>query len=138
MDHEYHVSKKDQILALYHSGLTGVRELASNVDCQPSYVAQVLQGEGLITGYYDLYTTTSLPHNVYSRLFRNVLAFRSIEAAAESVKKSIDFIIISTGSVIARVSIKPWSWHSSEKIERAGAVKSKRPKFFTNGFVNTN
>lgn len=80
-------TKKEQILALYKNGVTDIARIARETDGRPSYVAQVLQSEGLISGYFDLYTTTGLEQNVYSRFFRNVLSFKSIEAARESVKK---------------------------------------------------
>jgi len=80
-------SKKQQIIALYESGMTDIARIVREVGARPSYVAQVLQREGLITGYFDLYTTTAREQNVYTRFFRNVLAFKTIEAARESVKK---------------------------------------------------
>ncbi len=80
-------SKKDQILALYESGVTDIAQIVRRIAARPSYVAQVLQREGLITGYFDLYTTTAREQNIYSRFFRNVLAFKTVEASRESVKK---------------------------------------------------
>lgn len=80
-------SKKEQIIALYESGMTDIAQIVRRVAARPSYVAQVLQGAGLITGYFDLYTTTAREQNVYSRFFRNVLSFRTEDAARESVKK---------------------------------------------------
>jgi hypothetical protein len=80
-------SKKEQILALYESGMTDVAQIVRHVSARPSYVAQVLQGAGLITGYFDLYTTTAREQNVYSRFFRNVLSFKTVEAAKESVAR---------------------------------------------------
>jgi hypothetical protein len=80
-------SKKEQILALYESGMTDIAQIVRRVVARPSYVAQVLQSAGLITGYFDLYTTTAREQNVYSRFFRNVLSFKNIEAARESVQK---------------------------------------------------
>lgn len=80
-------SKKEQIVALYESGVTDIAQIVRKVAARPSYVAQVLQREGLITGYFDLYTTTAREQNVYSRFFRNVLAFKTVEAARDSVKK---------------------------------------------------
>jgi hypothetical protein len=78
-------SKKEQIIALYASGVTDIAQIVRKVAARPSYVAQVLQGAGLITGYFDLYTTTAREQNIYSRFFRNVLSFKTIEAAKESV-----------------------------------------------------
>ena len=85
--HEETHSKKEQILALYESGVTDVAQIVRKVSARPSYVAQVLQNAGLISGYFDLYTTTAREQNVYSRFFRNVLSFKTVEAAEESVKK---------------------------------------------------
>lgn len=80
-------SKKDQILDLYESGTTDIAEIVRQVKARPSYVAQVLQAAGHINGYFDLYTTTGQEQNVYSRFFRNVLQFKNVEAARESVSK---------------------------------------------------
>jgi len=80
-------SKKERILALYEGGTTDIAEIVRQVAARPSYVAQVLQAAGHLTGYFDLYTTTGLEQNVYTRFFRNVLQFRTVEAARESVKK---------------------------------------------------
>lgn len=81
------LSKKERILALYNQGVSDVADIARRVVARPSYVAQVLQREGLISGYFDLYTTTAREQNVYSRFFRHVLSFKTIEAARESVRK---------------------------------------------------
>ena len=80
-------SKKDEILDLYESGITDIAEIVRKVRARPSYVAQVLQASGHLTGYFDLYTTTGAEQNVYTRFFRNVLSFKSVEAARESVEK---------------------------------------------------
>ena len=80
-------TKKEQIVSLFESGTTDIAEIVRQVKARPSYVAQVLQSAGHITGYFDLYTTTAAEQNVYSRFFRNVLAFRDVEAARESVAK---------------------------------------------------
>ncbi len=80
-------SKKEQIIALYRSGVTDIAQIVRRVAARPSYVAQVLQGAGLITGYFDLYTTTAREQNVYSRFFRNALSFKTVEAAKESIKR---------------------------------------------------
>jgi hypothetical protein len=80
-------SKKEQIVALYESGVTDIAQIVRKVGARPSYVAQVLQGAGLLTGYFDLYTTTAREQNVYTRFFRNVLSFKTVEAAHESVKR---------------------------------------------------
>jgi hypothetical protein len=80
-------SKKEQIIALYESGMTDIARIVRQVAARPTYVAQVLQSAGLITGYFDLYTTTAREQNIYSRFFRNVLSFKTVEAARESVQK---------------------------------------------------
>ncbi|MCA1593411.1 MAG: hypothetical protein LC754_12340 [Acidobacteria bacterium] len=82
-----HRSKKERILSLYRAGATDIADIVRQVKARPSYVAQVLQGAGLINGYFDLYTTTAREQNVYSRFFRNVLSFKTVEAARESVQK---------------------------------------------------
>jgi hypothetical protein len=80
-------SKKEQILSLYEAGTTDIAEIVRRVKARPSYVAQVLQSAGHLEGYFDLYTTTGREQNVYTRYFRNVLAFRNAEAARESVQR---------------------------------------------------
>jgi hypothetical protein len=78
-------TKKDQILALYASGITAVEELALITDARPSYVASVLQDSGHLPGYFDLYTRTGQPMNVYSKYFAGRLGFRDEETARASV-----------------------------------------------------
>lgn len=80
-------TKKQQVLDAYTAGETDLAALARKVDARPSYVAQVLQQAGLLTGYYDLYTTTARDQNIYSRFFRNVLSFKTVEAARDSVNR---------------------------------------------------
>src|ERR1051326_6907919 len=80
-------TKKELILGLYEQGTTDIAEIVRKVKARPSYVAQVLQQAGHLDGYFDLYTTTGREQNVYSRFFRNVLAFRNVEAAGESVAR---------------------------------------------------
>ena len=80
-------TKKEQILQLYHDGIVDVAELSYLVDAQSSYVANVLSDAGLLKGYFDLYTSTANEQNIYSRYFRNVLAFKDVEAARQSVEK---------------------------------------------------
>jgi len=81
------ITKKDRILKLYSEGDTDIDRLAEEVHSSTSYVAGVLNEAGLLSGYYDLYTTTARDQNVYSKFFRNVLSFRSPEAARESVER---------------------------------------------------
>src|SRR5207237_6117503 len=80
-------TKKEQILSLYERGTRDIAEIVRRVKARPSYVAQVLQTAGHLDGYFDLYTTTGREQNVYTRYFRNVLAFRTVEAARESVAR---------------------------------------------------
>jgi hypothetical protein len=80
-------SKKSQILELFKSGISDIAELAKRADTKPSYVANVLQTAGLISGYFDLYTTTALDQNLYSRFFRNALNYKTVEVAKESVTR---------------------------------------------------
>ena len=82
-----HKSKKEQILALYEQGTTDIAEIVRRISARPSYVAQVLQAAGHLSGYFDLYTTTTREQNVYTRFFRNVLSFKSVAAARASVEK---------------------------------------------------
>jgi hypothetical protein len=82
-----HRSKKEQILELYEAGTGDIAEIVRRVKARPSYVAQVLQTAGYLSGYFDLYTTTGREQNIYTRFFRNVLSFKSTEAARESVQK---------------------------------------------------
>jgi hypothetical protein len=86
-DHEESRTKKEQILALYEAGTTDIAQIVRQVAARPSYVAQVLQSAGFLSGYFDLYTTTGREQNVYTRFFRNVLSFKTVDAARESVQK---------------------------------------------------
>jgi hypothetical protein len=80
------VSKKDQILSLYMSGITEVEDLAIITGSRPSYVGSTLQEAGLKTGYFDLYTSTAHPMNVYSKFFANRLGFKDEATARESIE----------------------------------------------------
>ena len=80
------VSRKDQIIALYLSGMNEIEDLAIITGARPSYVGSVLQESGLVKGYFDLYTSTSHPMNVYSKFFANKLGFKDEEKARESVE----------------------------------------------------
>jgi hypothetical protein len=79
------VSKKDQIISLFTAGIEGVDDLAMITGARPSYVASVLQKAGLITGYFDLYTTSAQQMNVYSRFFAGRLGFKDLPTAKQSV-----------------------------------------------------
>jgi hypothetical protein len=78
-------SKKEQIVALYLSGVESVEELALLTQSRPSYVGAVLQEAELGPGYFDLYTSTSAPMNVYSKYFAGQLGYRDLETARRSV-----------------------------------------------------
>ena len=80
-------TKKEQIVSLFESGVKDIADIVRRVKARPSYVAQVLQQAGHLDGYFDLYTTTGREQNVYTRYFRNVLHFRTVEAARESVAR---------------------------------------------------
>lgn len=81
------VTKKDQIVELFTSGMTNVSQIAKITEASLSYVSSVLQDAGLMTGYFDLYTTTANPMNVYSKRFVNKLGFRNEETARRSVSE---------------------------------------------------
>ncbi|MDT4898513.1 MAG: hypothetical protein QOH25_3590 [Acidobacteriota bacterium] len=80
------VSRKDQIIALYLSGMNEIEDLAIITGARPSYVGAVLQEAGLAKGYFDLYTSTAHPMNVYSKFFANKLGFKDEETAHESIE----------------------------------------------------
>jgi hypothetical protein len=80
------VSRKDQILALYLSGMTEIEDLAIITGARPSYVGSVLQESGLVKGYFDLYTSSAHPMNVYSKFFAGKLGFKDEEKARQSVE----------------------------------------------------
>jgi hypothetical protein len=77
-------TKKEQILSLYLSGMRDVRDLALLTGASASYVGSTLQDAGLKTEYFDLYTSTSHPMNVYSKFFAGKLGFKDEETARES------------------------------------------------------
>src|SRR5215212_4707472 len=80
------VSRKDQIIALYLSGMNEIEDLSIITGARPSYVGSVLQETGLVKGYFDLYTSTAHPMNVYSKFFAGKLGFKDEETARESVE----------------------------------------------------
>ena len=79
-------SKKEMILALYNSGTTDIEAIVALTGAKPSYVGSVLQKEGLIDNYFDLYTSTAHPMNIYSKYFVGKLGFRNLFAARRSVR----------------------------------------------------
>lgn len=80
------VSRKDQIISLYLSGINEVEDIAIITGARPSYVGSVLQESGLISHYFDLYTSSAHPMNVYSKFFANKLGFKDEETARQSVE----------------------------------------------------
>jgi hypothetical protein len=78
-------SRKDQIISLFLSGMGEIEDIAVITGARASYVGSVLQEAGLHQGYFDLYTSTAHPQNVYSKFFANKLGFKDVETAAESV-----------------------------------------------------
>lgn len=79
-------SKKEQIIALFLSGLGDIADIAMISGARPSYVASVLQAAELKSGYFDLYTSTAQPMNVYSKFFAGKLTFKDIGSARRSVE----------------------------------------------------
>ncbi len=79
-------SKKDMILSLYKSGTTEIEAIAAVSGAKPSYVGSVLQKGGLIDNYFDLYTSTAYPMNIYSKHFRGKLGFKDVETANRGVR----------------------------------------------------
>lgn len=79
-------TKKDQILALAATGMGDVADIALMTQSRPSYVGTVLHDAGASAGYFDLYTSTSRPMNVYSKFFAGQLGFKDVEAARKSVE----------------------------------------------------
>jgi hypothetical protein len=80
------VSKKEQILALYASGMGEIEDIAMITGSRPSYVGSVLHESGLAPGYFDLYTSSAHPMNAYSKFFAGKLGFKDEEAARRSVE----------------------------------------------------
>ncbi|HVF55763.1 MAG TPA: hypothetical protein VM934_06410 [Pyrinomonadaceae bacterium] len=79
-------SKKEQIISLFLSGMGEVEDVAIITGSRPSYVASVLQEAGLASGYFDLYTSSAHPMNVYSKFFAGKLGFKDEETARSSVE----------------------------------------------------
>ena len=79
-------TKKDMILSLFADGTTEIETIAAISGAKPSYVGSVLQKEGLIDNYFDLYTSTNYPMNIYSKHFRGKLGFKDVETARAGVR----------------------------------------------------
>ncbi|QXD17217.1 hypothetical protein GQ464_011725 [Rhodocaloribacter litoris] len=73
------------MLSLFAAGIREVEDIAMLTGVRPSYVASVLQEADLRTDYFDLYTSTSRPMNVYSKFFAGRLGFKDVETARRSV-----------------------------------------------------
>jgi hypothetical protein len=80
------ISRKDQIISLYLSGMTEIEDLALITGSRASYVGSILQEAGLMKGYFDLYTSSAHPMNVYSKFFAGKLGFKDEAAARESIE----------------------------------------------------
>ncbi len=78
-------TKKEMILSLFGTGITDIETISAISGAKPCYVASVLQREGLIDNYFDLYTSTSHPMNIYSKHFQGKLGFKDVESAERSV-----------------------------------------------------
>jgi len=83
---EGRVSKKEQILSLYLSGINEIEDLSMITGARASYVGSVLREAGLAANYFDLYTSTAQPMNVYSKFFANKLGFKDEETARQSLE----------------------------------------------------
>lgn len=79
-------TKKDMILTLFENGTTEIEAIAAISGAKPSYVGSVLQKEGLIDNYFDLYTSTNYPMNIYSKHFRGKLGFKDVATARAGVR----------------------------------------------------
>lgn len=79
-------TKKEMILSLFNDGTTEIETIAAISGAKPSYVGSVLQKEGLIDNYFDLYTSTNYPMNVYSKHFRGKLGFKDVQTARAGVR----------------------------------------------------
>lgn len=79
------VPKKEQIISLFRLGITTIEELAHLTGSRPSYIANVLRQEHLLSGYFDLYTSSERPMNVYSKFFVKRLGFKNTAVARRSV-----------------------------------------------------
>jgi hypothetical protein len=84
-DDSKEVPLKDRIVALYLYGIAEIEDLAMLTGSRASYVGAVLQEEVLEPGYFDLYTSTRHPMNVYSKFFAGKLGFKDVRTAENSV-----------------------------------------------------
>ena len=79
-------TKKGTIIAMFKAGVDQIEIIALITETKPSYVASVLQNEGLIDGYFDLYTSSQMPQNIYSKHFQGRLGFKDIATAKRGVR----------------------------------------------------
>ena len=86
MDRTIVKTKKETIIAMFKAGVDQIEIIASVTETKPSYVASVLQNEGLIDRYFDLYTSTNMPRNIYSKHFQGRLGFKDVETAERGVR----------------------------------------------------
>jgi hypothetical protein len=66
--------------------VTEIEAIAAVSGAKPSYVGSVLHREGLVDNYFDLYTSTGYPMNVYSKHFQGKLGFRDVHTAHRGVR----------------------------------------------------
>jgi hypothetical protein len=78
-------SKKQLIIEAWRAGRRDIWQIAEDLGTQPSYIASTLQSHGLISGYYDLYTTPPNPLNIYFSEFQGKMGFRDLKASLYSV-----------------------------------------------------
>ena len=79
-------TRKSQIVALYLSGMHDIEDLSMVTGARPSYICNVLREAGLEDGYFDLYTSSKHPMNVYSKFFTDKLGFKDAQSAQDSVE----------------------------------------------------
>lgn len=84
------LTTKEQIIELHEAGIQDVNAISKQVKKHPSYVAQILRQAGLLTGYFDLFTNTEEEQGVYSRFFRHVLKYTTVEDATKSIERIND------------------------------------------------
>lgn len=77
---------KSRVLELYNEGTTDVLEIADELETRPSYIASILRAANLNEDYFDLYTSTQHPMNVYSYHFVDKLRFKDAEVARDSIE----------------------------------------------------
>jgi hypothetical protein len=104
-------SKKAMILSLYNSGTKEIEAIAAMSGAKPSYVGSVLQKEGLIDNYFDLYTSNAHPRNIYSKHFQGKLGFKGrFHGAARRRKFRASLQSFRRRARPRRDSITRWKW----------------------------